>query len=151
MPHIKSDSYLHVFIFWDIELCSPYVNQRFGGTCHLHPQGWKAAEKETGCSRWPDIHTTQNCIPEDGNMHNNYCENLKSYTAFCLFVYLLIYLHVFVFPLAWKPVVLWRSTEDSFGNYVICSGIGHRRAKFALQHFEVHKNLTEKDCSQDSC
>jgi hypothetical protein len=33
--------------------CSPYVNQRFGGTYHLHLQGRKSAEQETSI-RWLD-------------------------------------------------------------------------------------------------
>jgi hypothetical protein len=32
-------------IFWDIALCSPYVNRRFGGTYHLHLQGRKSDER----------------------------------------------------------------------------------------------------------
>jgi hypothetical protein len=39
-------------IFWDIASCSLYMNQHFGGTYHLHLQGWKSAEQETSESRW---------------------------------------------------------------------------------------------------
>jgi hypothetical protein len=38
---------MNVAIFWDIAPCSPYVNQRFGGTYHLYLQGKKSAEQET--------------------------------------------------------------------------------------------------------
>jgi hypothetical protein len=36
---------MNVAIFWDIVLCSPYVN--CGGTYHLYHQGWKKAKQET--------------------------------------------------------------------------------------------------------
>jgi hypothetical protein len=32
---------------WDTSQCSPYVNQCFGGTYHLHIQGRKSTEQET--------------------------------------------------------------------------------------------------------
>jgi hypothetical protein len=35
-----------VSVFWDIVLCSRYMNQRFGGNYHLHLQGKKSAEQE---------------------------------------------------------------------------------------------------------
>jgi hypothetical protein len=35
-------------IFWNITLCSPYVNQRFGGKYFIHFQDRKSAEQETG-------------------------------------------------------------------------------------------------------
>jgi hypothetical protein len=38
---------MKVAIFWDTALRSPYMNRRFGGKYHLHPQGRKSAEKET--------------------------------------------------------------------------------------------------------
>jgi hypothetical protein len=38
----------NVATFWDIPPCSPYVNRRFRGTYHLHLQGSKSAEQETG-------------------------------------------------------------------------------------------------------
>jgi hypothetical protein len=38
---------INIAIFWDIAPCIPYVNQRFGGTYHLHLQGQKSAEQET--------------------------------------------------------------------------------------------------------
>jgi hypothetical protein len=34
-------------LFWDLAPWSPGVNQRFGGTYHLHLQGRKSAEYET--------------------------------------------------------------------------------------------------------
>jgi hypothetical protein len=34
-------------IFWDIALCSPYMNRRFEGTYHLHLQGRKSAKQQT--------------------------------------------------------------------------------------------------------
>jgi hypothetical protein len=42
---------LNVVIFWDISQCSPYVNRRFIGTCHLHLQGLKSTEKRPECSK----------------------------------------------------------------------------------------------------
>jgi hypothetical protein len=36
-----------VAIYWGIAPCSPYVNDRFGGTYHLHLQGRKSAQQET--------------------------------------------------------------------------------------------------------
>jgi hypothetical protein len=39
---------MKVNIFWDVAPCSPHMNQRFGGTYHLHPQGRKSTEKEAG-------------------------------------------------------------------------------------------------------
>jgi hypothetical protein len=38
---------INVAIFWDIVSHSPYVNQRFGGTYHLHLWGKKSAKQET--------------------------------------------------------------------------------------------------------
>jgi hypothetical protein len=43
-------------IFWDIMSCSPLkVNLRFGGTCHLHLQGWRVCQArnrhETGMKK----------------------------------------------------------------------------------------------------
>jgi hypothetical protein len=37
---------LKVTIFWDIALCSQYMNRRFGGTYHLPFQGRKSSEQE---------------------------------------------------------------------------------------------------------
>jgi hypothetical protein len=34
--------------------------------------------------------TTRRYIPEDGTLHNNRCENLKSYTMFILFIHVLL-------------------------------------------------------------
>jgi hypothetical protein len=38
---------MKVAIFWDISQCSLHMNQRFGGTYHLHLQDKKSAEQET--------------------------------------------------------------------------------------------------------
>jgi hypothetical protein len=38
---------MKVAILWDIAPCSPYMNERFGGTYHLHFQGRKSADQET--------------------------------------------------------------------------------------------------------
>jgi hypothetical protein len=46
----------NVAIFWDVAQCSPYVNQRFGVTSHLHLQGTKLAEQETTkMFIWPNV------------------------------------------------------------------------------------------------
>jgi hypothetical protein len=32
-------------VFWDVTVCSPLkVNRCFGGTCHIHPQGWEVSQ-----------------------------------------------------------------------------------------------------------
>jgi hypothetical protein len=36
-----------ISFLWDIGVCNPYMNRRFGGTYHLHLQGRKSAEQET--------------------------------------------------------------------------------------------------------
>jgi hypothetical protein len=63
-------------VFWDITPCSPLkVNGRFGGTCRLLFQGERISRARNQCeSRW------QAC-PEDRNLHNHRCENLKTYTG----------------------------------------------------------------------
>jgi hypothetical protein len=38
---------LTVSVFWDIAPCSLYVDECFGGTYHLDPQGRKSTEQET--------------------------------------------------------------------------------------------------------
>jgi hypothetical protein len=38
---------MNVTIFWNIPLCSPYVNYCFGGMYHLHLQGQKSAGQQT--------------------------------------------------------------------------------------------------------
>jgi hypothetical protein len=38
---------MKVAISWDVVPCSPYMNQRFGRTFHLHLQGRKSAEPQT--------------------------------------------------------------------------------------------------------
>jgi hypothetical protein len=52
-------------IFWNIPLCCPYVNRRFGGTS-VH------------------IRTTRPYIPQDGKIHSYRCESLKPY----IFIYI---------------------------------------------------------------
>jgi hypothetical protein len=54
---------LNVAVFWDIVPCRPYVNRRYSETT-------------------AHIRTTRRYIPEDVNIHNYRCENLKSYTNF---------------------------------------------------------------------
>jgi hypothetical protein len=38
---------MKIVILRDIAPCSQYMNQRFGGTYHLHLKGGKSAEQET--------------------------------------------------------------------------------------------------------
>jgi hypothetical protein len=51
---------LNVGVIWDIAPYSPYMNQHFG---------WMSGH----------IRTTWLSAPEDGNIHNYHCENLKPY------------------------------------------------------------------------
>jgi hypothetical protein len=37
---------MNVAIFWDMALCSLYMNRRFGGTYHLHLQCRKLAKQK---------------------------------------------------------------------------------------------------------
>jgi hypothetical protein len=70
--------------------CSPLgVNLRFGGTYRLHLQGilaeliFSTLKMEAICSSETSVDiqwTTRRYIPEDCTLHNNRCENLKSYT-----------------------------------------------------------------------
>jgi hypothetical protein len=87
---------LNIAIFWDTSPYSPYVNRRFGGMHHLHLQGRKSAEQKTSLQQVfrqtlkledirssetaVHIQTTRRYIPEDDNVHNYRCENLKAYT-----------------------------------------------------------------------
>jgi hypothetical protein len=42
----KQNIYMNVAIFWDIELCNPYVIQGFGGMYYLDLQGQRSAEHQ---------------------------------------------------------------------------------------------------------
>jgi hypothetical protein len=77
----------NVVIFCDMVPCSLYVNRRFGGRYHFHPQSRKSAEQETSVQKVArqkmevisssetsvHIRTTRRYIPEDGNIHNYRC------------------------------------------------------------------------------
>jgi hypothetical protein len=39
-------------VFWDVALCSSYVNRRFGGTYSLQLHGRKNRERGTKVGRW---------------------------------------------------------------------------------------------------
>jgi hypothetical protein len=54
---------MNVAIFWDIMLCSPYVNRRLGGTYYFHLQDRKSAEQETSVQQ-----VTRRYISENGNI-----------------------------------------------------------------------------------
>jgi hypothetical protein len=77
----------NVVILWDIVLCIPHVNRRFGGTYQvpshlLHAGfllGWIPTTKVEETSA--HIRATWRCNPKDGNIRNYHCENLKSYTS----------------------------------------------------------------------
>jgi hypothetical protein len=64
------------------------ASHRFGGTCRLHLQGRIVSRTANHRKRmWQaesvDFQrTTRRYIPEDKSLHNNRCENLKSYIAF---------------------------------------------------------------------
>jgi hypothetical protein len=87
-------------VFWDITPCSPLsVNRRFGGSYRLHLQGRKISQARNRCQAGSKENsgllkteatcfsemsvdfkrTTRRYIPEDRNLHNHRCENLKSY------------------------------------------------------------------------
>jgi hypothetical protein len=74
---------MNVPIFWDIAPCIPHVNRRFGRMDHLHIQGARILDsKDEGYSpseTSSHMRTTRCCIQEDGNIHNYFCENLRSY------------------------------------------------------------------------
>jgi hypothetical protein len=69
------------------------VNRRFGGTYDLHFQFRKLAEQESSVQQVATMifepeeetemsvqtRTTRRCIPENGNIHNYGCENIRSY------------------------------------------------------------------------
>jgi hypothetical protein len=75
--------------------CSPYVNRRFRERIASIFRVKNQMSKTPARSRWftskmevirtsetfVHIQTTRPYIPEDGNIHNCRCENLKSYTA----------------------------------------------------------------------
>jgi hypothetical protein len=68
-------------IFWDITPCSPLsVNRRFGGTFRFHVQGRRNKfSKKPASNQVKTQRTTRLYIPEDSTLHNQRCENLKSY------------------------------------------------------------------------
>jgi predicted urease superfamily metal-dependent hydrolase len=49
--------------FWDITPCSLYVNTCFRGMYHLHIQGWKSAELETGVYHVATLQILYNLYP----------------------------------------------------------------------------------------
>jgi hypothetical protein len=42
---------MNVPVFWDIVLCSPYVNHRSEGTCYFQLQGRKSAKQYAAIGR----------------------------------------------------------------------------------------------------
>jgi hypothetical protein len=56
-------------------------NGRFGGTYHLHLQGWrnKFSKKKPASKQVETQRTTRRHIPQDDTLNNHRCENLKSY------------------------------------------------------------------------
>jgi hypothetical protein len=58
----------NIAIFWDIPPCSPYVNRRFGRTCHLHLQDEESAEQETSARSFL---AQLICDPEDGRVETS--------------------------------------------------------------------------------
>jgi hypothetical protein len=123
--------------FWDIASRSPYVNRRFRRTYHLQIQGSKSAQRETSVQKvssrilhvgfllgWFSIlnmkvirssetsayiRTKWRCIPEDGNIHNCRCENIKSY-IYIVYVRktILYYVTAIILPLP-RPLSFWAS------------------------------------------
>jgi hypothetical protein len=72
---------MKVDISWDILLCSPYVNRRFGGSYHLHLQGPKSAIQKQFVAgaghtkRRITYGLQERYIPEDGIMCNDEFQN----------------------------------------------------------------------------
>jgi hypothetical protein len=104
-PHWSSYEYWHLL---GHSAVYSYVNRRFG-ECHLHLQGRNSAKQETSVlqvarsstlkmdvirsSETSDhIRTTWRYIPEDGNIHNYLCENLKFYNLGNTHILLINYL-----------------------------------------------------------
>jgi hypothetical protein len=59
-------------IFWCITLWSPLkFNRHFGGTCRLH---LRVPRLSVDCHR-----TTWVCVPEERKLHNQCCENIRTY------------------------------------------------------------------------
>jgi hypothetical protein len=48
IEEMRTSQNIKVAIFWDIGSCSPYMNQRFGGTYCLDLQGQESAREEQG-------------------------------------------------------------------------------------------------------
>jgi hypothetical protein len=90
-------------VFLDVMPCGSCKNWRFGRKYPLHLQDRKSVEQETNLQQvtkqnglllgwyptlkveaissaetWVHIRTTRHYIPENGNIHNYRCENLKS-------------------------------------------------------------------------
>lgn len=42
---------INVAILWYMAPCNPYVNQCFGGTCHIRLQGRKPSDQETSVQK----------------------------------------------------------------------------------------------------
>jgi hypothetical protein len=101
----------------DIALCCPYVNRCFGGWKSADQDTWmqQVARLHTGCLLgWFStlkmvihysetsmrVRTTWHYIPEDSNIHNYCCENLKSCGIDPLF-----YQHLLTFmQFAWRSL-----------------------------------------------
>jgi hypothetical protein len=82
--------------FWELKSCSPLkVNPWFGGKRRLHLQGWRTNHRKKPAWSRQQVEqisadfqlATCRYIPEDRNLHNYRCENLKSYN----------YLHVYTY------------------------------------------------------
>jgi hypothetical protein len=94
--NIRIIAYVTSSIFWDITQCNPLkVNRRFGGTCRLSLQvrrmsqssSVKASGKQISSETSVDFQrTTWRYVPEDITLHNQNCENLKSYIAYVFFL-----------------------------------------------------------------
>jgi hypothetical protein len=100
-PILRQELYCNnTSVFLDITPCIPLkFKRRFGETCRLHFQCQRisqarnhheAGSKENNCFAYSltlkiDLHGRPKCrfklYPEDINLHNKHCENLKPYTV----------------------------------------------------------------------
>jgi hypothetical protein len=87
IPHCLDNEVLtavvtKVAIFRDIALCSPYMNQRFGGTYHLHLQDRKSAEQDQQASRWQPHWFLARLIFDPDDVCDTFLRNVGSYAYY---------------------------------------------------------------------
>jgi hypothetical protein len=86
-------------VFWDTTPCSPLkVNRRFGETCRLQLQSRRISEGRNQPS--------SACIPEDRTLHNQCCEDFRSYTGLKCRWILLKFIFFYCFIDIYGPLTL---------------------------------------------